>query len=327
MTLPKRLYFTLDKAASEVGCDIADIIHYAANGYVNVCIKCISQDNAFSEEPLPGWSTDLGIDVQKFHNWIGEYFVLKDMEYSLTPEGDFLAQDHTVYELVNNYLKVRTNIKFWVEKESEKIWKYEVVPVSIKGLLQIPFRWIYNSEFSLLDGASILIKAFQVPRDNLGQPVVGRFAHDNALFHTDFVADENLLNDNLANAVLGCGPRNIIKRDEPIKVDLNDFLITVDEINRLKGIKRANGYEGFDVNYSAQEASDIDNPKSIAVYAELIVSLISMIPDMKNVDASNIPPVKLKEMLSIAASKNGVVFPNIHPQTLAKYLGRGRSSR
>ena len=45
MTLPKRLYFTLDKAAVELGCDIADIIHFAANGYVNLCIKVVTQDN------------------------------------------------------------------------------------------------------------------------------------------------------------------------------------------------------------------------------------------------------------------------------------------
>lgn len=322
MTLPKRLYFTLDKAAVELGCDIADIIHFAANGYVNLCIKVVTQDNTFANKPLPEWHTDLAIDVEKFHDWIREYFLLENMKYSLSPEGVFLAQDDTTYEFVNDFLKVKSSVNFWVEKESQKIWKYEVSPVSIKGLLQIPFKWIYNSEFSLLDGGAIIIKAFQVPESNSSYPIVGRFSHDNTLFHTDFVAV-----DVLAGGALRCGPSNFIKRDEPVEVYLNDFLITVDEIDRLKGLKKGNSEKGHDFNPNVSGASDIDNPKSLAVYAGLITSLIAMISDTKDVDINKISPVRLKEILTVTASKKGIEFPDIHPQTLAKYLGRERSSR
>lgn len=39
MKLPAHKYYSLDKAAKLAGCEVSDLIHYAAIGVLEICIK------------------------------------------------------------------------------------------------------------------------------------------------------------------------------------------------------------------------------------------------------------------------------------------------
>lgn len=46
ITLPERVYYPIDKAAAFLGCDVIDIVHYAATGRAEVCVF---MDDSFSD--------------------------------------------------------------------------------------------------------------------------------------------------------------------------------------------------------------------------------------------------------------------------------------
>lgn len=325
MKLPNRLYYSLDKAAKELNCDVSDLIHYAANGYINLCVKIITEDYSFMDEALPNWAVELIIDVKSLSEKVMTYISPEHMKFTPTKEGDFLASEYFYLDFYNQYLKLKCKVNCLFEKESNDIWEYDTNPISIRGLLQIPFRFIYNSEFSLLSGESISVRKFDIPFSNIDTPVFGRFGHCDS-WHSSAFEERFVIEDSPREGVIVRDMTNKIVSENAIDININDLLITADELDRIKNFDENNDK----VNCVAKEMpinDGFDNPKTLATYSELITSVISMIPEMKGVDINVTPTNRLKEMLSATAAKNGLELPDIHPQTLAKYLGRERTKR
>lgn len=80
---------------------------------------------------------------------------------------------------------------------------------------------------------------------------------------------------------------------------------------------------GFDSSTTPKyPGSGNETPKTAAKKSQIILSLIKLIPDMKDVDLEKTPITKIISLIEAIAAKNGVELPETHRQTWQKYLGR-----
>lgn len=115
MALPKRKYYSLEKAAKELECDVDDLLHYASLGILQICVYIeINEDEGFSEcfidsdvddelleslssdvNPTPlRWATELNYIVED-----ARFFLLSrrddDCDSKINSAGGFFALNHT----------------------------------------------------------------------------------------------------------------------------------------------------------------------------------------------------------------------------------------
>ena len=318
MTLPKRLYYTLDKAASELGCDISDIIHFVANGYANLCIKYFETNHQPPNEELPHWESNLLINYKRVSELVNEHYSM-DGKFTISEDGAYLAEDDINFEYVNSYVRLFGKIHFWMEKESLSVCDAYSGLFDLKGLLQIPNHMIYNNEYNLLKGGEMLVEVFELPIDNTHSIPEGRFFDYVSEFSNDdwlIDKDDKLLMGNLVS-------NNLKKLDGPETIFLDDLLITADELEKLKCFDNMSQAENKNIAVSL-DSNLMESPKALAKYSELLHAMISLCSDFKDVDVRKVPVSRWMEMLQQVSAKKGVDLPELHPQTLAKYLGRNR---
>ncbi|HGE8350846.1 TPA: hypothetical protein ACGD69_002202 [Serratia marcescens] len=319
MKLPDRLYYSLDKAAHELGCDFSDIIHYAANGYINLCLKVYSSPIGI-EEVSDEWSASLLVNEKYLNEIVAEYYrpYFKDGRYEETEQGIFLAKDNTNFDFVNSYVRLQGRIDFWVEKETGQVEDYSTELYGIYGLLQIDTRAIYANEEALVNGQSIEASSFSLPIDDTHQLANGYFKrHVSEFAHDGWVSDyinkdsEFLRNESVENMVS--------RNDDKLIVSASNMYVTLDEISRIKN--------NVPKPLNRGPAIPIESAKTASKKGEIIHALLGLIPEFDNVELESMPVAKIKEIIEVLAAEKGVVFPETHAQTWARYLGRERKAR
>lgn len=66
----------------------------------------------------------------------------------------------------------------------------------------------------------------------------------------------------------------------------------------------------------------IESPKTSAKKGELIIQLLKLMPDFRDVNLDAIPVAKIISLVEAAAAENGIEMPKTDKQTWARYLGR-----
>ncbi|CAI1819176.1 Uncharacterised protein [Serratia liquefaciens] len=313
MKLPERLYYPLDNAAKELECDISDIIHYGANGYLNLCVKIYETPRGI-EEVSEDWSANLLVNEKYLNSIVKEYYA-PFKKFEKTESGAYVAEDETNFDFVNSYARIHGKIQFWVDKKTNDVCDYTTSLYGIYGLLQLSVRDIYINEENILKGNSFKARSFVIPIDETHTLASGYFKN----YISDF-AHEGWVSDYIdkdSHELRDQTIENMISKDgDPIIVDINNIYITHDEIERIKSGK-------VKPPHLASESS-IESAKTAAKKGEMIVSLLGMIPEISNINIDGTPVSKIKEIVEALAAEKGVDFPETHTQTWARYLGRMR---
>lgn len=334
MSLPQRLYYPLDKAAKELGCDVSDLIHFAANGDINICAK-VFDSGEHSEDIISDWVPDLLINDTKLISLIRKHYIIKDEQFIATEEdffiynrhdlfevekGTLLYKDDIVFHYVNSYVKLFGNVHFTICKEDDEysLFDYKIDLYEVAGLIQLSkFDFFYN-EGDLILGYDINVKNFCLPIDD-NEKITGCFSGFNNDFDDNdkysfidrdkyFMREESVSN-------------RLSKKNEPVRLSINDMYLTFHEIDRIKN------NENKKMTSSAVNIDVFDNPKSRATGEKFIKYLISLLPEFTEKDIESLSPTRIKLILEKIAAKRNVDICDIHSQTLARYLGHESGKR
>ena len=306
MNLPERLYYPLDKAAKELGCDISDIIHYGANGFVNVCIKVYSSGKGF-RSGNDDWSPNLLVNYDSINGIVSK----EDVTYEEDELGGKLVCYSQEFNFINSYLKLSGRVDFWLEDESLQVVDSSAVAYGVYGLVEVSERELYVNEMNLINNESIMVSSFTLPCDATNKNINGYFRlPGDCVYNDELISKDN-------NALRENGIENSLSHESGVLVNINDLLITKDELNRLNG--KLSEESVININPINE-----DNPKSLAKKAEIIPALIRLLPDFKSADIDMMPVSKIKNVIESLAATNGVDLPDTHIQTWQKYLGRNR---
>lgn len=334
MSLPQRLYYPLDKAAKELGCDVGDLIHFAANGDINICAKVFDRGEYF-QDIISDWIPDLLINDTKLISLIKKYYIIKDEEFIATEEGfTFFGKDNVFdvdegtllykndinFYYVNSYVKLFGNVNFTICKSDDEysLFDYKIDLYEVAGLIQLSkFVFFYN-EINILMEGEVSVSNFYLPIDD-NEKITGCFSGFNNDFYDNdkysfidrdkyFMREESVSN-------------RLSKKNEPVRLSINDMYLTSHEINRIKN------HENKKITSSAINIDVFDNPKSRATGEKFIKYLISLLPEFTEKDIESLSPARIKLILEKIAAKRNVDICEIHSQTLARYLGRESGGR
>ncbi|MFP2213713.1 MULTISPECIES: hypothetical protein [Enterobacter cloacae complex] len=175
MPLPEHKYYTLEQAAKRAGCGVADLVHFAAIGVLELCIKIPSvgffSTTAKSEES----SSPIGIesfsiindpnvrpeDKSSYPDVVYDYEKFSDTYQEIVLQDGAQKIHRNRYTYRSEYLSVTEY--YDVERRIKGIEKWH-------GLLAVPSIWINEDESMLIDD---LVHAFNV--DVLVPPRVPSF--------------------------------------------------------------------------------------------------------------------------------------------------------
>lgn len=285
MKLPERLYYPLNKAAKVLNCEVSDLIHLAANGYISLFFKIIN--NPMSESD---WQFALSPNVDE--DGLDQY--IKD------EIGTGLSKVELWHSFSNSYFSYGGKFEMFIR--NDVITKYTFTLEHYLGLARIGKTDIYRGEQSLLDEKYINVGWLWTPEDDRSKPI-GFFepVPSDEYNSLPFVLESGEWQGNMLTA--------IHEESELPRVCINDLLITKTEIEKLK-------------KGTISESTDSD--KTIALKGEIIPPLIKMLPSFAGVDLDSFSVAKIKDTVEAIAAEKGIEFPDIHRQTWQKYLGRNR---
>ncbi|MCX9162576.1 hypothetical protein [Escherichia coli] len=155
MKLPAHKYYSLDKAAKLAGCEVSDLIHYAAIGVLEICIKIPPIElfyhypkNEDADPELLKVKTDsiFHIDTKAVHeNYLLDLSNEADNleSYGLSPL-DYKNSDNYMYFMRFSYKSEHFSVieRYNVGKDERDIERWN-------GLLAIPSAFIDNDEREL----------------------------------------------------------------------------------------------------------------------------------------------------------------------------------
>lgn len=286
MKLPERLYYPLDKAAIKLNCDVSDIMHFAANGYVSLCFRCIIDSMAKTDTCF-----DMTLEVDEDAL---DVFV-RDEVKSGKPEME------VQYGLSNSYFSLGGFFKLMIE--DGRLNGYFFSLESYMGLIEIGQTTIYRKQGFFLNGDMVDIDWMFTPEDHNESPI--GFFEDKMGYGKDvlpFVLDE--FNKHLLISV-------IHEVGDYPSINIDDLVITQTELNRL-------------INHGVKSNDAVEAPKTSALKGDIIRPLIQMLPGFNNVDIDSLPVSKIKDMIEASAAEKGIEFPEVYRSTWQKYLGRSR---
>ncbi|AKF36512.1 TPA: hypothetical protein PXS10_002131 [Yersinia enterocolitica] len=153
ISLPEKKYFPLNRVEREIGiaCDVEDLIHFAAIGEVELCVK-INWQRYFDPDSI---ATD---DIRIFSRYDYEKArkALTETDYTGHPELSYLEvayeTDITVFEEQIIYIGEPKDLIH--------------IPVEIKGMFAVSSELFSFSEKALIDGGIFYEKTLKLPRAN-----------------------------------------------------------------------------------------------------------------------------------------------------------------
>lgn len=161
MGLPERKYYTLDKAAQILNIGVDDLIHYAAIGILQVCIKFPSMgfytiDDNEDISPIFIEPNNSLLYIQKVKEESEKEKERVKKEKGFIPDRQDYISD-SFYNYRSDYFFIT---------ESVDLLRNNVGIFRIEGLIAIPTSHIEYAEIALINNSTdeIDIDSFQVPR-------------------------------------------------------------------------------------------------------------------------------------------------------------------
>lgn len=161
MTLPERKYYTLDKAAQILNIGVDDLIHYAAIGLLQVCIKFPSMGFYFIDDNED--ITSIFIEPNNSLLYIQDVKEKSEKEKErIKKENGFIPDRQDCVS--DSFYKYRSDYFFIME--SVDLLRNSVGIFRVEGLIAIPTPHIEYAEIALINQSTdeIDIDSFQVPR-------------------------------------------------------------------------------------------------------------------------------------------------------------------
>jgi len=309
MALPEHKYYTLKQAAKKANCEVEDLIHFAANGKLELCIKVPDLDYTFSSLTEEGdvkenilffsetYSQRKDFSGKLYNDEIanletrifGQPISLSDDGTRIITNADFSRFDYN-----NEYFSITEAID---NRDEDSLTTFIV---DWYGLIAIPKEYIYNIEgtYSKENSSIININNFSIPRC---PPLINNQDIDQE--------KETLLGGFYSN--------------ERIEVDINHTYITAYEFSLL-----LNG--GLDIpddlcfehndsqkktprreNFSRQKASLVRSLVELAFAEDGGISKLSM--------------ESISEQLQEKFKKNNIEYDDINPANIRNYLGKAKA--
>lgn len=147
MQQPERMYYPLVKAAHMLGCEVDYLIHLAANGLSEICIKY-----TMASEEKYTWHGMLN------HGEVKELYE-KDKK-----DDDSIVTIKTAYQskLLSVVLYICCEV---IDTGEVKSWPYEYEYLS--GILKIPTDVVYELEMDFIQGKSVRLNSLCLPSSEL----------------------------------------------------------------------------------------------------------------------------------------------------------------
>ncbi|HIE6128570.1 TPA: hypothetical protein ACXN4M_001039 [Proteus mirabilis] len=134
MALPIRLYYPLDLAAKEIGCDINDLLHFASIGVLEICIAAPKSPD--------GWDDNDELNENPFEPRL----YINKLKLNKTKSIVKLN-----YEAINTKISASYNFK-----------TRSYAHLDISGLIAIPY--LYMKSFDCFGNDTITVNHFNLPR-------------------------------------------------------------------------------------------------------------------------------------------------------------------
>ncbi|MBT0727431.1 hypothetical protein HGT73_08525 [Rosenbergiella australiborealis] len=324
MALPEHKYYTLKQAAKKANCEIEDLIHFAAIGKLQLCIKTPDLDFSFTtpegegdesvkinfeststlmvddakliaENPYPEnlrtWE-----DVTGDHNCLNASNEEDEDEDEDEDEGEGEGEgEEDDYPLAKYYLRfnyqseyLRVIEQYEIYTRDKNIWKWD-------GFLAIPTSEIYaiESEFDSNSGTTLLI-------DNLLRP---RCKEEK--FSADFVPSE-----------FYC--------DSWLSVNTNDCYVTAYEMNLLLQGGLDIDAKGKPIIASHREKAEIKKENYSKQKASLIRSLIKL-SFLSDGGIEKLSMESISEQLQEKFKRNNIEYDDINPANIRNYLRKAKA--
>lgn len=288
MQQPERLYYPLVKASQILNCEPDYLIHLAATGFSEVCIKYAKNEskNIFT------WSASLNHDE------------LKCAADKYQSGGDSRGNIKTHF--TNKLLSVVLYIKSEVAEDGE-IESYPSEFDFLSGVLKIPTSAVYDNEIDLVHGNKCDIYNLCIPDSQL--PYQGEL-----LDFEDTLLAENGLSFSWFEPFSVSIDDLLVTHEEICRL-------------RVKGFPSFSDMTGQASN-SQERRDPFDNPKTLAGLPDLTKCLLALIPSLSDVDVDAISDAKLKDLIEAEATSKKIPFPsNMHRQTVGKYFGKTPSRK
>ncbi|EMD0831405.1 hypothetical protein VP018_003284 [Morganella morganii] len=161
MALPERKYYTLDKAAQILNIGVDDLIHYAAIGILQVCIKF---------PPMGFYSIDDNEDVTSiFIEPNNSLLYMQKIKEKSEKEKELVKKEKGFIPNRQDYISdslYNYRSDYFFISESVDLLRNSVSVFRIDGLIAIPTSHIEYAEIDLINQSTneIGIDSFQVPR-------------------------------------------------------------------------------------------------------------------------------------------------------------------
>ncbi|MEN4633739.1 hypothetical protein ABEG70_01445 [Pantoea agglomerans] len=172
MKLPTHKYYSLEKAASLAGCEVSDLIHFAAIGVLEICMK-IPEIELFFSYPKEEGAEPVLLKVESSSTLaINEVTLTEEMAVDLAnyrAKRQNLAEaevDGESLEDFQRWLRFSYSSDYFSVTERYNVRKREKEVEKWSGLLAIPSLFIEHNERELTewDDWEVSVCDFNVPR-------------------------------------------------------------------------------------------------------------------------------------------------------------------
>lgn len=323
MALPKHKYYTLKQAAKKAGCEVEDLIHFAAIGMLQLCIKAPDLSHTRRDED----NQRSGSIFVKFESEsslrIDEAALLRDNPYpteapnisdmagiemvndtieSHEDEYDDEDEDEGDYPLARFWVRFRYNSEFFSCVESYELYTRTKKIEKWNGLLAIPKEEISIAESVYERDVSTIMYI-----DNFLRPRC-----DSEFFDETFV------------------PRDFYS-DEWVDIDLNKAVITHYEL----GLLLSGGvYIDEDIlsRYSSEYPANENKIKTIKKenFSKNKASLIKSLTELAFADDGGISKLSMESLatqLQQKFEKNKIEHDIVSPSNIRNWIGKVKDGK
>ena len=317
MALPEHRYYTLKQAAKKAGCEVEDLIHFAAIGMLQLCIKVPDLSHTQRYED----NQESGSIFVKFESesslLIDEATLLKDNPYpteapnisdiagfemvndaSENHEEEYDGDEDGDYPLARFWIRFRYNSEFFSCVESYELYTRTKKIEKWSGLLAIPKDEIYLAEDMYERDVSTMIYI-----DNFLRPRCDSESFDNTLVPSDFYSDEW------------------------VSIDLNKAVITHYELNLLL----SGGlyiHEDVSTKYSAKYSESTTRLRKKENFSEKKASLIKSLTELAFAVDGGISKLSMESLATQLQEKFrvcGIEYEDVSPANLRNWLGKPKT--
>lgn len=283
----ERLYYPIKNAAEMLGCDVDYLIHLASIGFSEICIKHVGNVDEEGDDGEFLW-----------YGFLNQSEIEKEFD-------KVKKHDEEITRLKTSYETKLTSVVLYIDCKRSENGEADAISSDfshLHGVIKIPSDIIFDIERELNSGEVCDINSASIPKTNLKYK--GRLLD----FESSFAIDNGLE----------------FRWYKPLAITVEDLIITHEEFKRLKlsGFPTYENMVGISSSSNIVHEKSFDNPKTLALVPVLTRGLLSLIPNVGDIDVDSTSSEKIKDLIEAEAAAQGVEFPDIHHQSIAKYFGK-----